>query len=844
MTLGPHHALPLELRSVNAKPLERYVRERITAFSGEKAFAQRLHLSPSVVQKAAVETLTELSVEGNWSPAAAQCGLVFRHDCMSLGCLDLDCELCKQTPHRRCTSTFAPKYLSGDALKAKCGARIRLEVIDRRTGDTVPAHVLRDTQIEICILDGRLFEEHNSDVEMSDEMLDSCVLLVSNAGKALLGPGPDEELSTEMKILAKLADGQAEVQCSIVGSSIALLTGQKPPFRLLARAIRASTGERLPHIKPAVSDAFVVATQRVKTAQKPDIPHIEEHVSKVECVGLQTQQKLLDISAAAAAVGIHNLSVVHNCVTTVGQFKELVESAEKDQPLQESLRKALNLTAKGWEGARKHALRAVTTDNRMRIWTADDSLSTGLLFRCNLGRILMDAPVGLLQKVGMEGPDQVRMEATLASLQDPFEGRFAAQLQQRAAESWQRPGHPGWCIWGMDSEGFVAELKLHRGRVHIVVPVPPTSHSRSSLLPHGLGDEPLVGVPLHVGARPTIGAEQPLPAMAQAAQAGQRDATDRSDSFAFATHAPAQQTPSLGRPPLARPPSSQPPTSDGFRAPEPRVEAQGAHIDSSQMLPSPFDNMQGGAASVASIPSSMQSAAPPSLGPGASLGSIPSMLPMMDTSEVDHLLGLQRRLYGESEASLPTLLSRLSGLFGAPPPMGPNPFFQVAGPPKLPQAPGENEQPPGGSAAAPSAQQQEASAGLEPSSSAMWRTFSDMMQYPAPWKDMPPETRSMMKRMSGRVSGLLDDLSDAMSLMSDILPSRASEMALGTAQDKRPGLLALPAAAAEPTDADQPPPAALPSSEAVALLANGTDSSNSNKRKAENSEPRSTRSKR
>jgi hypothetical protein len=78
----------------------------------------------------------------------------------------------------------------------------------------------------------------------------------------------------------------------------------------------------------------------------------------------------------------------------VGQFKELVESAERDQPLQESLRKALNLTAKGWDGARKHALRAVTTDNRMRIWTADDSLSTGLLFRCNLGRILMDAPVG------------------------------------------------------------------------------------------------------------------------------------------------------------------------------------------------------------------------------------------------------------------------------------------------------------------------------------------------------------------------------------------------------------------------------------------------------------------
>jgi len=44
----------------------------------------------------------------------------------------------------------------------------------------------------------------------------------------------------------------------------------------------------------------------------------------------------------------------------------------------------------------------------------------------------------------------------------------------------------------------------------------------------------------------------------------------------------------------------------------------GAHIDSSQMLPSPFDNMQGGAASVQSIPSSMQQAAPAaSLGAGA-----------------------------------------------------------------------------------------------------------------------------------------------------------------------------------------------------------------------------------
>ena len=61
---------------------------------------------------------------------------------------------------------------------------------------------------------------------------------------------------------------QAILQCSILGSSIALLSGQKPAFRLLARAISLANGQPVPHIKPAVSEAFVVATPRVKSAQK------------------------------------------------------------------------------------------------------------------------------------------------------------------------------------------------------------------------------------------------------------------------------------------------------------------------------------------------------------------------------------------------------------------------------------------------------------------------------------------------------------------------------------------------------------------------------------------------
>lgn len=66
-----------------------------------------------------------------------------------MGCLDPRCDLCRQAPHRRCISNFAPKYLSGDNLKAKCGAPIRIEVIDQYTGETVPADKLNDLHLEV-----------------------------------------------------------------------------------------------------------------------------------------------------------------------------------------------------------------------------------------------------------------------------------------------------------------------------------------------------------------------------------------------------------------------------------------------------------------------------------------------------------------------------------------------------------------------------------------------------------------------------------------------------------------------------------------------------------------------
>ena len=55
----------------------------------------------------------------------------------------------------------------------------------------------------------------------------------------------------------------------------------------------------------------------MRTAVKAVIPHVDDHVSKLQSLGVMTQNKLADISAAAAAAGItHDLHVPRNNVST------------------------------------------------------------------------------------------------------------------------------------------------------------------------------------------------------------------------------------------------------------------------------------------------------------------------------------------------------------------------------------------------------------------------------------------------------------------------------------------------------------------------------------------------
>lgn len=69
--------------------------------------------------------------------------------------MDGDCSMCQNTPHRRCVGNFAAKYLSGDPVKAKCGATIYVEAIDQATGRPAGQDALDGLHLEASDLTTR-----------------------------------------------------------------------------------------------------------------------------------------------------------------------------------------------------------------------------------------------------------------------------------------------------------------------------------------------------------------------------------------------------------------------------------------------------------------------------------------------------------------------------------------------------------------------------------------------------------------------------------------------------------------------------------------------------------------
>ncbi|KAL4859186.1 putative aldo-keto reductase 2 [Chlorella vulgaris] len=445
--------VPSELHGVPPRPLEEYARARIFQFA--QAFAARLNptVAPAVVQQAALDCVAALPPADYTGVLLEQrdLQLVFRHDCLSLGCLDAQCVLCEHNPHRRCSVNFSPKYLVNDVLKAKCDAPIRVELIDRATGQPIQ----EDLPDLMCVLDGNAYDAKVTEAgEERDEDLEACALLLNNKAQALLQTGPGATHNANSKVQMSLSKGAAVLpDLHVSDSSEAMLSGRKPPFRLLVKAVHLR-GQAI-SVRHAVSEGFVVATRRTRTAGKVEIPNVDDHISKLEHMGKETVKKLQDIRGSALGAGI-DISVPDNTINKVGEFRKLALLAEADGHLRQKLQQVLKLSKEKWEEARDHAMRAVVADNRMRIWYADKAnMDVGLLFTCRLGDVDLDRPVGLLTKKAQEGA-QTTMEATLMAQQTPAQRDQVRALQPQGVGAWWQQGHPGWAIYPVDSEQFLS----------------------------------------------------------------------------------------------------------------------------------------------------------------------------------------------------------------------------------------------------------------------------------------------------------------------------------------------------------------------------------------------------
>lgn len=73
--------------------------------------------------------------------AAAACA------CRSSGCGDGGCGLCQYNPSRICKRNLKAKYLIDDHLKAKCGAGLRVEVVDEN-GQCI-SEAISDVELEV-----------------------------------------------------------------------------------------------------------------------------------------------------------------------------------------------------------------------------------------------------------------------------------------------------------------------------------------------------------------------------------------------------------------------------------------------------------------------------------------------------------------------------------------------------------------------------------------------------------------------------------------------------------------------------------------------------------------------
>ena len=357
----------------------------------------------------------------------------------STGCGDADCGLCQYNPTRVCTHNFKRKYLIGDKLRAKCDGEVCLELVDSTTGECVTNNWLPpDCQVRVHMLNNYVYNELYSKInntKLTTEQLRQCMVL---SDKPLLRNAANTSDNPDYTTVS-LENGHTWLDMSVTTSSEALLAGKSPKFRLLAW-ITDRDGKALDNVTYCVSDSFVVATRRVKSAIKSDVPNINDHICKLVHIGNATIGKLKDLRAAAKAEGTDiKLPDNLNCIEDISKFRQLVQMTGQDSTLQTLVRCIVKMSPERWAEVSQHAMSAVVSDVRHRMWRNDD-MSFNLIFQCDNGKTLLEHVIGI---VDPKNPDRIVSIHNLPKEQlerIPF-------YRAHAGVCWYQAGHPGWSIW-------------------------------------------------------------------------------------------------------------------------------------------------------------------------------------------------------------------------------------------------------------------------------------------------------------------------------------------------------------------------------------------------------------
>lgn len=152
-----------------------------------------------------------------------------------------------------------------------------MELVDRATGATCEA--APELGLEVLLLSGEAYDARvtaaatapaapaPAEAASANADLDAAALLTNKKGRPLLSADAGDAATDEAgRVLLTAQRGRVALPPSlaVTDSSEAILAGRKPPFRLAVRTRQAA------HVgvRPAISEAFVVATRRVRTSNK------------------------------------------------------------------------------------------------------------------------------------------------------------------------------------------------------------------------------------------------------------------------------------------------------------------------------------------------------------------------------------------------------------------------------------------------------------------------------------------------------------------------------------------------------------------------------------------------